>query len=131
MTDNEIIRMTREYFEGLFPKVCPKCGRHYETLREYILNTKPTGATMAYDAESGDWETTQPIGAMALANCSCGTTLSLTTEAMPLWQIHLVLKWIRAETERRGLSVADLMGYVRDEVRKQVLTDSFNDLYKE
>jgi hypothetical protein len=127
VNDDQIIRMVREHFEGLFPKVCQKCGRRFETLWEYILNTKPIGEIMAYDAESGEWETAQPLGGMALSNCSCGTTLSLTTETMPLSQIHLVLKWIRAETERRGLSVKDLMGYVREEVRRQVLTGSFKD----
>ena len=40
MTDDEIIRMTRKHFEGLFQRVCPNCGRRYETLREYILDTK-------------------------------------------------------------------------------------------
>ena len=124
MTDEEIIQMMREHFEGLFPKVCNSCGRCYATLREYILDTKRLGRSISYDAEAADWETTDPMGGVALANCPCGTTLALTTEGMPLSKIHLVLKWIRVESERRGLSPMELLGYLRDEVRKQVLADS-------
>lgn len=121
MTDNEIIQMMHEHFEGLFPKVCSKCGQCFPTLRDYILKTKRLGGTISYDAELGDWETMMPIGAVALANCPCGTTLALTTDGMPLSKIHLVLKWVRVEVERRDLSPMDLIGYVRDEVRKRVL----------
>jgi hypothetical protein len=122
-TDEEIIRMMKKHFEGLFPKICPKCSRRFETLSEYIRDVRRIGATMSYDAELGDWETTQPIGAVALANCPCGTTMALTTAGLPLPQIHLVLKWVRDETQRRGLSQEQLIGYVRDEIRKQVLMD--------
>lgn len=123
MTSDEIIRMMREYFEGLFPKVCPNCGRCFATLREYILNTKRIGETISYDAESGDWKPKNPIGSVALSNCLCGTTLALTTQGMPLSKTHLVLEWIKRETERSGLSPVELAGYVRDEIRKQVLAD--------
>jgi hypothetical protein len=123
MTDDEIIRMLREHFEGLFPKVCPNCGRRFATLREYILDTQRIGATISYDAEMGDWESTQPMGGVAHANCPCGTTMALTTDGMPLSKIHLVLKWIKEEAERRGLSSTELIDYVRDEVRKRVLAD--------
>ena len=123
MTDDEIIQMTREHFEKLFPKVCPKCGRSYATLRQYILNTKRIGTTICHDAEIGDWETTQPIGAAAHSNCLCGTTMVLTSDGMPISQIHLVLKWIKEETKRRGLSPKELLDYIRNEVRKRVLAD--------
>jgi hypothetical protein len=131
MTDDEIIRMMREHFEGLFPRVCPNCGRRYATLREYILDTKRIGATISYDAEMGDWETTQPIGALALANCTCGSTMALSTEGIPLSQIHSMLKWVRTETERRGLSPKELIGYVRDGVRERVLADPVKDTHKD
>ncbi|MGV8075223.1 MAG: hypothetical protein AB2L11_11780 [Syntrophobacteraceae bacterium] len=123
MTDEDIIQMMREHFEGLFPKHCTNCGRYFTTLREYILATKRIGATISYDAELGDWETKQPLGAVALANCSCGNTLALTTEGLPLPKIHTVLKWVRIETERRGVSSEELIGYVRDEIRKRALND--------
>lgn len=123
ITDDELIQIMREHFEGLFPKVCNNCGRNFATLREYILNTNRLGGSVSYDAETGDWETTQPLGGVAVANCSCGTTLALSTEGMPLSKIHLVLEWIRVESERRSLSPMKLLEYVRSEVRKRVLAD--------
>jgi hypothetical protein len=60
---------------------------------------------------------------VALSNCVCGTTLALTSNGMPISQVHLVLKWIKKETDRRGLSPKELMSNVRDEVRKRVLID--------
>jgi hypothetical protein len=123
MTDDEIIQMMRKHFEGLCPKVCPNCSRRFATLREYILDTQRIGTSISYDAEMGDWETTKPMGGVALANCSCGTTMALTTDGMPLSQIHLVLKWIKVETKRRGLNPNDLLDYIRSEVRKRALTD--------
>jgi hypothetical protein len=121
MTEAEVIKMLREHFEGLFPKVCPNCNRCFTTLREYILITKRHGPSMSYDAELSDWNTLQPIGTVALANCPCGSTLSLSTEGMQLPQRLLLLNWVRIETQRRGLSPQELLDHLRDEIRKQVL----------
>ena len=123
MTDDEIIRITREHFEGFFPKVFSKCGRHFATLRDYILDTQRIGTTICHDAEIGDWETTRPIVATAHSNCPCGTTMVLTSEGMPISQINLLLRWIKEETKRRGLSPRELMDYVSDEIRKRALTN--------
>jgi hypothetical protein len=123
MIEAEIVRSVREYFESLFPKVCFNCNRRFETLREYILITKPVGPTMSFDAELADWKTAQPIGSMAQANCPCGSTLTLSTERMPLPQRLALLNWVRMETQRQGLSPSELLGCLRDEVRKQVLTE--------
>jgi len=124
MTDDEIIQMMRDHFEGLFPKVCKNCGRHFASLLDYILNTKRIGESIFYDAELGDWETTEPIGGAAFVNCPCGTTLALTTEGMPLTKFHLVLNWIRIEKEQRGLSSVELSGFLRDQILHRVLADS-------
>jgi hypothetical protein len=64
MTEAEVIRTMRGHLEGLFPKVCPNCKRSFATLREYILITKRLGAMISWDAELGDWNTIQPIGAL-------------------------------------------------------------------
>jgi hypothetical protein len=124
MIEAEIVQSAREYFESLFPKICSNCNRCFATLREYILITKPIGQTMSFDAELGDWTTTQPIGSMAQANCPCGSTLTLSTEGMPLPQRLVLLNWVRMETQRRGLSLSKLLGYLRDAVRQQVLAET-------
>jgi hypothetical protein len=124
MTEREIIRILREYYEGLFPKVCPNCGRRYATLREYIVGSQRLWPSLNYDIELGDYEAPRPIGGLAMANCSCGTTLALSTRNMPVSQTHLILEWIRTETGRRGVNPAELLDILRDEVRKQVLAEA-------
>lgn len=124
MTDNEIIQMMHEHFSGLFPRLCSNCNRDFATLGEYILDTKPVGSTISYDAELGDWEPVDPVGAFALSECPCGTSLALSTEDMPLSKVHVVLAWVKTETKLRGVSAVELIGYVRDEVRKLALAGS-------
>ena len=123
MTEDEVIKILREYFASLFPKVCPTCKRRFETLLDYIQSTTRLGPTISYDADFGNWETTQPIGSAALANCPCGTTLALTTKDMVMSQRLELLKWLKIESERRGVSPSELLERLRDEVRKQVLDD--------
>jgi hypothetical protein len=124
MTEAEVVKTLRKHFEGLFPKVCPNCNRCFATLREYILITQRLGPSMSYDAELGDWNTLQPVGSVALANCPCGSTLALGTEGMPTTLRLSLLNWVRIETQQRGLSSQELLEYLRDEIRKQVLADS-------
>ena len=123
MTDEEMFRINYEHYAGLFPKTCASCGRRFASLREYILATRPVGATISYDAELGEWQTSQPLGAAALANCSCGSTIALTTEGLPLPVIQEMLEWIRVETARRGLTTEALLDIVRNEVRKRALAE--------
>jgi hypothetical protein len=124
MTEAEVVQTVRQYFESLFPKTCPNCNRCFATLREYILNTKRIGRPKSYDAELGDWKTARLLGSVALANCSCGSTLALSTEGMALPQRLALLNWVRIETQQRGVSPSDLLESLRDEVRKQVLDDA-------
>jgi hypothetical protein len=121
MSEAEVVQALRRYFESLFPKTCPTCGRRFATLREYILITKRVGPARSYDADMGEWQTTQPIGSAALADCPCGSTLALSTEEMDLPQRLALLDWLRVETQRRGVNASELLEYLRDEVRKQTL----------
>jgi len=123
MTDEEMVRVNYEHYASLFPKSCTGCGRRFASLRDYILATKPVGATISYDAELGDWQTTKPLGAASLANCTCGSTLALTTEGIPLPVIQDMLEWIRVRSGQRGVSTEELLGWVRAEVRKMALTE--------
>jgi hypothetical protein len=123
MNEAEIIRMFREFYEGLFPKVCPNCGRRYETLRDYIVASQRLWPSLNYDMELGADKAPRPIGGLAMANCLCGSTLALSTRSMPVPQTHLMVAWIRTEMERRGLKQAELLDHLRDEVRKQVLAE--------
>jgi len=116
--------MMREHYEGLFPKTCAKCGRHYPVLRDYILNTRPAGPAISYDVELRDWQPASPLGTIAAGNCPCGTTLALSTTDLPVPKMHAMLQWVKTETERRGVTPEKLIEWVRDEIRQQVLAES-------
>src|SRR6188474_2216188 len=103
MTDEEMFQRNFEYYCGLFPRCCHSCGRRFETLRDYILQTSPVGTAHSYDVEVADWKPRKPLGGTALANCVCGSTLALTTNDMPVDLVHEMLEWIRAQSLERGI----------------------------
>jgi hypothetical protein len=123
VTDPEALQVVRRHFDSLFPKTCASCGRRFASLREYIVSTTRVGPAKSYDAELGDWKTTEPIGSLALANCPCGSTLALSTEGLALPLRQALLSWVKIETQRRGVSSSELLEQMRDEIRKQVLSD--------
>jgi hypothetical protein len=124
MTEADVIRAVRQYVEGLFPRSCPTCGRHFATLRDYILATKPIGPALSYDVELGDWDTQQPLGVIACANCPCGSTLAVTTEGMPVTKHLALFAWLRIELQRRGPNAELFLDYLRQRIRRQVLAES-------
>jgi len=121
MTETEVIGIMREYLEGLFPKVCRNCHRRYATLREYLLTTCHVGPAIPYDVELGNWKPLRPIGVVTVSNCPCGSSLTLSSNGMPLSQLWSLLNWARIETQKRELTPRELLNYLRDEICKQVL----------
>lgn len=69
MTDATLVRLVREHFEGLFPKSCSRCGRRFDTLRDYIRQTQRLGPAMSYDVEEGNWAPAEPLGTLVVSNC--------------------------------------------------------------
>lgn len=121
MTEAEVIRQIRHHLEGQFPKVCSVCRRSYRDFREFLLLTTPVGSTKSYDAELNDWSPLRPLGTVTCANCPCGNTLMLSSEGMPVQQLWPLMDWARTETQQRGQTVEQLLNYLRDAMRKQVL----------
>jgi len=121
MTESRVIAMIREHVEGLFPKVCSCCQHRFPTFSDYLLNTRPVGSVISYDAEAGDWQPLNPLGTFTFANCRCGNTLSLTNCGTPLARLWSVLRWVKAETARRGTTPQELLNGLRDEISRQVL----------
>jgi hypothetical protein len=121
MTESEVIRAMRDHLEGLFPKECPNCRRAFATLREYLQVTTHQGPPIPYDAEMDDWQPWRPIGTMTLANCSCGSTLALSSTGMPLLRLWRLLNWARIETKRRNMTPRELLNHLRNEICRQVL----------
>ena len=121
INEAEAIRILRTYLEGLFPKYCPHCHHRFANFRDYLLATQSLGAVMPYDAELGDWQPLKPLGTWMYARCRCGTTLALSTQAMPLSRLWALLDWARTETQSRHKSPQELLNYLRDEINQQVL----------
>lgn len=121
MNEDQLVELMRGYFAGLFPRDCATCGRHYATLRQYILETERISEAISYDAELEDWVPDEPIGGVALANCPCGSTLTLSTEGIPLDQVHGILEWMKRESGRTGETPRQLLERLRDWVRAWAL----------
>ena len=124
MPEEEVVRTIRDHLEGQFPKACANCGRQFVTLKDYLHNTVHVGSAMSYDAEAGNWAPLNPLGTLSYANCSCGSTLALSSSGMPLLRIWSLLNWVRVETKTRGQSHHELLTYLRNEIDKQVLAES-------
>jgi hypothetical protein len=120
MTEAAVLQAMREHYEGLFPKECAVCHRRFMTLQDYVKATRPVGPYISHDADAGDWRPPEPMGAWALANCPCGDTLSLGTDAMSIEQRLRLLGWVRDEAQRRSVSPADLLDHLRLELRRQL-----------
>ena len=123
MTEEDIIQRNYEHFSGLFPKTCRTCGRSYATLRDYVLTTSPNGPVIPYDLELAELQATDPIGSVALAKCSCGSTMALTTQGQPLPQVQETLDWIRMESKRRGVSARQILADVRSKIRQRAMAE--------
>ena len=123
MTERDVIRIARGHFESQFPKRCPKCGREFATLKDYIDNTRPVGSVHSYDAEALDWDPKRPVGTIISARCRCGDTLSLTSAGMDPATRKALLGWLRTETARLGMSPNAILNAVRAKLRAEILAE--------
>jgi hypothetical protein len=121
VTAEEAIRKTRSHIEGKFPKTCPSCHKVFATLADYLLETRHVGAPVSYDAEEGDWTPTKPLGTQSMANCSCGSTLAIDSSGMSLWNLWRLMRWARRESHLRGITMEQLLTWVRAQIDEQVL----------
>ena len=124
MTEVEAMDTIRGFLAKQFPKTCANCGRRYETLADYVANTTHTGSPISHDADDDDWRPRQPMGSFAMANCTCGNTLAVTSEGMSLAMMWRLLRWVRTETHRRGISTSDLLADLRDKIDRRILDEA-------
>lgn len=119
-----IARGLLAYYSSLFPRSYSKCGRDYLTLKDYVEQTEQVGSVLSLDVELGGWPPDKPIGTLAFVNCTCGSTISLTTDGLPLEQGHAVLAWIKSESERRNVKPAVIFDETRNKVRRLAQSSS-------
>lgn len=81
------------------------------------------GNPVSYDAEQDDWTPTRPLGTQALANCTCGSTLAIDSSGMSLWTLWRLMRWARHESRRRGITMDQMLAWVRAQIDEQVLRE--------
>jgi hypothetical protein len=121
VTGEQAITLIVRHLSSQFPRTCSTCGRQFESLRDFFLTTSAIGDAISFDLELGDLRPQDPLGAMAMSNCSCGTTLALTSEGMPLPHLWSVHQWANAEAKSRGIKIAVFLQDARRLTRQRVL----------
>ena len=119
MDEDDVVRIVRLYIEGLFPKVCPNCRLRFKSLREYLQSTTHLDSPILYDTINPEI----PLGPLSLANCACGTTMSIDSRGIPPAQMIELLGWARSESNTRSIGVRELLSHIRDRIDRQVLGD--------
>lgn len=119
MTEAGVAQLLIKHGEGFFPKTCPTCQRRFTSLHEYVTATSPVGPFVSYDVESN--RNTPAIGTLALSNCPCGNTLSLTTDGLSIETRSRLLEWVRTEATRRGVSHTTVLSDLRIKMRALIV----------
>jgi hypothetical protein len=120
MNEDDVVRIVRAHIEGLFPRVCPNCGRRFASLRDYLETTTHVASPIVYD-DLREGIPDKPLGPMSLANCTCGTTLTVSSGGIPTAQLVMLLTWARAESRKRSITVRELLTHIRNRIDQQVL----------
>ena len=123
MTESEAIRLTRDHIESKFPKTCTSCGRVFATLPDYLRQTHHVGQPVAYDSEVA-WDRREPLGAMSLANCPCGSTLTIDSGGMSMRTFARLMMWARKASKQRHISMRQLLESIRTRIDEQVLGEN-------
>ncbi len=121
MTENEIIKIMIDYLETQFPKRCNTCGKEFNSLKDYLRNTTHIGKPGSHDVDLGRWFPTKPLGTFALANCSCNSTLAISSRGMKLNVMWKLMRWAKKETKSRGITLEELLNDLRGKIDKKVL----------
>ena len=58
-----------------------------------------------------------------MANCSCGTTMAISSIGMNLITMWRLLNWARKERKIRGIEMSDLLEDLRNKINKSVLQE--------
>jgi hypothetical protein len=121
LTDEEMMALCEEALSKQFPKRCMCCRKVYGTLRAYFLSTTRVGTVQVPDADAGEWEPQEPMGVMSFANCACGSTLAITSDAVSVLTMWRMLRWARERMKRRGLSIHEVRAEFVEMMRLHVL----------
>ena len=85
MNETDVIKIIRNYVSTQFSRKCNRCEKQYESFAEFIRHTRFFGKPITYGAEISDSKSKMPFTAIDMVNCSCGTTIGISTKNMGLW----------------------------------------------
>jgi hypothetical protein len=111
------VATVRKQVEALFPKTCSKCARVFRTYADYARIVTPIGAPLVLDAKEGEAQTVFAVG---MANCVCGTTLSIGSKG-PLLPGVSITDWAKVRAAREGITVEQLFMRMRTRLRAEAL----------
>ncbi len=123
MTLDEVVQIMREHLATKFPKACQTCGCTYLTLKDYLQRTRHVGQPIAFDVELDNMRLSNSLGSMSLANCACGSTLSLDSDGMSPLLLTKLMWWLVAEMARRGKTASEVLADVRRAVDEATLSE--------
>ncbi|NQT93556.1 MAG: hypothetical protein HQ559_12415 [Lentisphaerae bacterium] len=130
MKEADVIDLVRDHIFKQFPKECMCCGRRYVSFADFIRNTTYVGKPVSYDAEEENWQPVSPIGTVGMANCSCGSTLAISSSGMNVITLWRLMNWAKHEARRRGITAQELLADLRNKIDRTVLQDESNNSEK-
>jgi hypothetical protein len=123
LTDDQVLEIVKRHLEKQFPKTCACCGRLFPTLAEYVLVVRHKGDPMCLDASEDEWEPRDDEGTLSLANCPCGTTLAIGSSGIGILTTWRLLRWSRARSRQKGITVSQLLAELRARIDARVLEE--------
>ena len=126
MNQKDVVTTIKNFIEKKFPRECTCCGKRYNSLADYVRNTTRQGKMTSYGAEQVTPNPKKPLGALAMANCSCGSTMALSSDGMDSETLWKLADWVLKEREGRGTAIEDVLEEVRQHIIKEVLPGNFH-----
>jgi hypothetical protein len=123
LSDEEVIGIVRGHIESKFPKECARCRRRYDSLANYLLETTHLGDPVTGDDPFKGTPPSRLVGTISYANCSCGSTLAISSSGLDLVTMWRLLRWAGASMSRRGVSMAEVLRDLRCRIDEEVLRE--------
>jgi hypothetical protein len=123
LTENDVIEIIHNYLKSNYPSECKNCGKQFDSLADYLRNTTHIGLPVSYDAIKGNWKLVKQIGTISMADCPCGTTLSVSSKNMDLKTMRKLMLWAKKETRKQDKKLTYLLGELRAKVDAKVFSE--------
>jgi hypothetical protein len=124
VTEGEVVAIMRRHVDAQFPKTCSKCHRVFQTYSEYVRTVTPIGTPVLFERTRGEGEAKAQLGTVSMANCTCGTTLSLSSRGRSQQPEVSITTWARERAEHEGITLEQLFERLRARLRTEALEEA-------